>query len=616
MSIAHLQNSNRSLSFGAMAIISALLVVFVLGCQSSNKSSLSESERFNAWTDKQFDAAIDRHPEWQTYLGIKKDYDKLQDRSDEVAKKELAISKAALKEMKSSFDYDKLDDQTKITYDLFKRQLEREVAEFKWRFHNYPVNQLFGRHSGLPSFMINMHKISNENDAKAYISRIKAVDENFTQLIEGLKTREDMGVIPPKFAFPKVAENIQTLLSGEPFTKGNTDSSILADFKRKLSELKEMKAETKQVLTEELITALKADFQPGYQNLLAYWTELEKKADTRDGVWKLPNGADYYNVMLENYTTTDMTAQEIHALGLKEVKRIHQEMSAIQKKLKVAGTLQDFFKHVQKNKKLFYPQTESGKEKFLADTQAIIDDMRTKLPSVFGILPKAGLEVKPVEPFREKSSASAFYTGPAPDGSRPGIYYVNLVDMKEQPKYTMEALAYHEAIPGHHMQIAISMELDGLPKFRRYGIGFAAYSEGWGLYSEYVPKEMGFYRDPYSDFGRLSMELLRAIRLVVDTGIHYKKWTREQAIDYVVSNSPGDKAEAVRSIERYIVIPGQATSYKIGMLKIMELREKAKTAMGDKFNLAQFHDQVLKNGPLPLSILESQIDKWIQTASR
>ncbi|MEO0336856.1 MAG: DUF885 family protein, partial [Pseudomonadota bacterium] len=291
----------------ALLILSVSVLLAMVGCQSSNKSNLSESERFNKWTDEQFDAAIDRHPEWQTYLGIKKDYDKLQDMSDEVAKKELVISKAALKEMKR-FDYDELDDQTKITYDLFKKQLEKEVREFKWRFHNYPVNQLFGRHSGLPGFMINMHKISNESDAKAYISRVKAVDENFAQLVEALKTREKMGVIPPKFAFPKVKENIATLLSGQPFADSDKDSTMLSDFKRKLSALKEMKAERKQILTEELIAALKNDFQPGYENLLSYWTDLEKKADTRDGVWKLPEGKEFYNVMLENYTTTNMTA--------------------------------------------------------------------------------------------------------------------------------------------------------------------------------------------------------------------------------------------------------------------------------------------------------------------
>ena len=609
------QFSYSAISKTLFSIMATVLLTTVAGCQSSKTSKMSESERFNTWTDKKFDEAITRHPEWQTYLGIKKDYDKLQDYSDEAQKAELELSKAALKEM-NDFDYDDLDDQTKITYALFKKQLEKEVREFKWRFHNYPVNQLFGRHSGLPGFLINMHKISNESDARAYISRVKAVDENFDQLITGMKTREKMGVIPPKFAFPKVRENIQTLLKGQPFEKAKTDSTMLADFKRKLSALKEMDASTKQALTDELSAALKTDFEVGYNNLLNYWTELESKADTRDGVWKLPEGKEYYNVMLANYTTTDMTAEQIHALGLAEVKRIHDEMMAIQKKVKVSGSLQDFFKHVQKNQKLFYPQTENGKKDFLADTQEIIDGMRAKLPSVFGILPKAGLEVKPVEAFREKSSASAFYTGPAPDGSRPGIYYVNLVDMKEQPKYTMEALAYHEAIPGHHMQIAISMELSGLPKFRRYGLSFAAYSEGWGLYSEYVPKEMGFYSDPYSDFGRLSMELLRAIRLVVDTGIHSKKWTREQAINYVVANSPGDKAEAVRSIERYIVLPGQATSYKVGMLKILELRKKAKMKLGDKFDLAAFHDQVLKNGPLPLDVLESQIDKGVQTASR
>ena len=309
-------------------------------------------------------------------------------------------------------------------------------------------------------------------------------------------------------------------------------------------------------------------------------------------------------------TTTDMTADEIHNLGLAEMDRIHDEMRAIMAEVGFEGSLQDFFEFTRLDPQFFYPNTPEGKEDYLTEATAMIDTMRESLPSMFSTFPKADLIVKAVEPFREQSAGKAFYQRPAPDGSRPGTYYANLYDTASMPIYQMEALAYHEGIPGHHMQIAIAQELPDIPKFRRYG-GYTAYTEGWGLYSEYFPKEFGFYDDPYSDFGRLAMELWRAARLVVDTGIHDKQWTREQAIDYLMTNTPNPEGDCIKAIERYIVMPGQATAYKIGMLKILELREHARTELGDEFNIAEYHDIVLRQGAVPLATLEALVDAWI-----
>jgi len=310
-----------------------------------------------------------------------------------------------------------------------------------------------------------------------------------------------------------------------------------------------------------------------------------------------------------------MTADEIHQLGLAEVERIHNEMRAIMKKVNFNGTLQEFFAFMRDDPQFYYPNTAEGKAAYLADATKLIDNMRSRLDEVFKVKPKAAMIVKQVEAFREKSAGKAFYEQPAPDGSRPGSYYANLYDMKAMPKYQMEALAYHEGIPGHHMQIAISQELKDIPKFRKFG-GYTAYIEGWGLYSESFPKEMGLYADPYSDFGRLAMELWRACRLVVDTGIHAKKWTREQGIAYYVDNTPNAKSDAKKMVERHIVMPSQATAYKVGMIKLLELRHKAEKQLGDKFDIRDFHTLVLANGALPLDVLEEQVDQWIASVNK
>jgi uncharacterized protein (DUF885 family) len=334
-------------------------------------------------------------------------------------------------------------------------------------------------------------------------------------------------------------------------------------------------------------------------------------ATTDDGVWKHPDGDDFYAYRLRLMTTTDMSPDEIHDLGLAEVERIHNEMRDIMKVVEFDGSLQEFFEFTRTDKQFFKPEGKRGQDAYLREATAMIDTMETRLPEVFHRAPKAPLEVRKVEPFREKAAGKAFYNRPSPDGSRPGIYYANLYRMSMMPTYQMEALAYHEGVPGHHMQLSISQELENIPQFRKYG-RFTAYSEGWGLYSEFLPKEMGFYQDPYSDYGRLAMELWRAARLVVDTGLHDKKWTREKAIAYLMENTPNPELDAVKAIERYIVMPGQATAYKIGMNKIIDLREDAKTRLGEAFDIRDFHDAILATGPVPLTIMEENVDAYVK----
>jgi uncharacterized protein (DUF885 family) len=384
----------------------------------------------------------------------------------------------------------------------------------------------------------------------------------------------------------------------------------LADFKEKLKSLKIRNSE-KADLLKSLEAALLSSVKPGYEALIAKLTELEPLAPVEGAATALPRGKSYYANRLKRMTTTDMSADEIHELGLKETARIHDEMRTIMKKVKFKGDLKEFFQYIKTSPKFVYTSTARGRAQYLSDSNKAIAKIKKALPLMFNTLPKAPLIVKAVEPYREKSAGLAFYEGPSEDGTRPGIYYVNLYDMPAATRYELEALAHHEALPGHHMQISIAKELEGIPNFRKHG-GYTAYSEGWGLYAELLPKDYGFYTDPYSDFGRLAMELWRAARLVVDTAVHTKGWTREQAIKWLDDNTSSPHTENVRAIERYIVMPGQATAYKIGMLKILELREKAKTALGAKFDIRAFHDEVLKDGAVPMSVLEEKINAWIK----
>jgi len=565
----------------------------------------------SAFFEETFQRGVDRSPMFQTYLGIKTDYGKWDDMSERRAVEDLELAKADLARLQR-FDPHSLTPENRLSLQLAIHAKKPAIEGFRWRFHNYPVNQMYGLHSRIPAFLGNQHKIDNVADAEAYISRLQGIAPLFKTLEENLRARQEKGVLPPKFVFPKVILDSQNVITGAPFDKGD-DSVLLRDFTLKLIALKATQGlEDAQFddLREKAAAALRTSVGPAYRSLIALVKTQEQAAGTDDGVWRLPGGSDFYEFALRRTTTTAMTAADVHATGLKEVARIHAEMREIMRATKFKGSLQDFFNFMRKDKRFVLANNEEGKAAYLSQAKSIIATMEARLPEVFATLPKAPLEVRPVESYREKSAGKAFYNGPAPDGTRPGIYYANLYDMTDMPTYQMEALAYHEAVPGHHMQIAIAQELTELPKFRRFG-GYTAYSEGWGLYSEYLPKEMGFYQDPYSDFGRLAMELWRACRLVVDTGLHKKKWTREKAIEYLASNTPNPRGDVVKAIERYIVMPSQATAYKIGMLKILALRRKAKDALGEKFDLRAFHDVVLRSGPVPLQVLESVVDDWL-----
>ncbi|MDN3646852.1 DUF885 domain-containing protein [Pontixanthobacter aestiaquae] len=549
---------------------------------------------------EEYDAAqLELSPLSKSYRGIRDDdYGEWGDFSDAAAVASEELLQATAEKMRAAFDVDQLSDSDALSYRLFDAMAERSAERFKFRNYDYIFDQMRGAQSQLPAFLINIHRVSTVDDAAAYVSRLEKLGPAIDQLIVATRNQADDGVMPPDWVFPYVVSDIENILD-------QSSNPVLEDFDKKIESLS-IEGPAKNALKLDAASAWNSHARPAFARLLDEIKRQQAIAPTDDGVWRFPEGEAYYKALLANYTTTDLTANEVHNIGLREVERIHGEMRAIMAKVGFKGTLQDFFKFTRNDDQFFY----TTREDYLRDAQAKLDAMEAKLPEYFGRLPKAPMVIKPVEAFREKSAGKAFYQSPAPDGSRPGTYYVNLYNLRDMSKNELEALAYHEGFPGHHLQRALQTEMGDLPPFRRFG-GVTAYTEGWGLYTEELPKEMGFYQDPYSDFGRLGMELWRACRLVVDTGLHHKRWSREEAIQYLTDNTPNPDGDIRKAIERYAVYPGQATAYMIGKLKIMELRERAKTGLGDAFDIRGFHDTVLLSGPVPLSILEENVDAWI-----
>ncbi|RMA82444.1 DUF885 domain-containing protein [Umboniibacter marinipuniceus] len=606
-------------------ILSAVIAAALVGCgndatvQQSNHSEAGQAQAtdmintpdaaFLQLVDDQFMAMVALSPEFQTSLGIKDNYGKWDEISEAADARALALTQSSLQQLEA-LDPSLLNEQNQLSLRMAIAQLTQQLERNRWRNHGYPVNQMYGVHSKVPSFLINQHRVTSVSDAEAYIERLNGVPTLFEQLEADMKARQELGVMPPAFVYPMVLQDSRNIIVGAPFDDGEA-SALLADFTGKVDAL-DIDDSQKQTLIANATTALVEHVGPAYEQLIEVLEAQAAVATTDDGAWKLPQGDEYYASQLQMMTTTDLSADEIHNIGLEEVARIHGEMRDIMAQVGFEGDLQEFFEFMRTDPQFYYPTSPEGKQRYLDEATALIDTMRAQLDDYFGIQPKAALEVKAVEAFREQSAGKAFYSRPAPDGSRPGVYYANLYDMNSMPTYQMEALAYHEGVPGHHMQLAIAQELDELPKFRRFG-SYTAYIEGWGLYSELLPKEMGYYQDPYSDFGRLAMELWRACRLVVDTGMHEKRWTREEAIEYLQVNTPNPDGDIVKAIERYIVMPGQATAYKIGMIKIVELREAAKIELGDKFDIRGFHDTVLGSGAVPLDILEENVNAWVES---
>jgi uncharacterized protein (DUF885 family) len=430
------------------------------------------------------------------------------------------------------------------------------------------------------------------------------------QFVEQLRQSEAIGVVPPMMVYPKVLPAANNMLKGAPFEESVEDGVLLADFRSKLESL-ELDSEEQAILLNDAANALSGPFRSGYQALIAELLRLQAIADNNHGVWNLPDGEDFYANRIKNWTTVARPFDEIHELGLAEVERIRGEMQQIMVQVGFEGDLSAFFEFVRNNPENYYENTDAGRLEYIREATALIEGIYDIADDYFNVLPKAPLEVRRVEPWREDGSSTAFYNRPSPDGSRPGIFYVNLQNMNAVQKHIMNSLAYHEGAPGHHFQIAIQQELQGIPKFRMFG-HYSAYSEGWALYTERLAYEAGLYEGmPMRNFGRLAEEMKRAVRLVVDTGMHAKQWSLEQSIDYMTANTPMAPADIERQIKRYFVVPGQALSYKIGMLTILELRQRAEDQLGEDFDIREFHDVVLKNGPVPMQVLEEIVDAYI-----
>ncbi len=581
--------------------------------ESTATDPVAETERLNAWFDARYEEQLQRSPLQLTFLGRKERYDEVDHFGEAATREDVEWMNATVADLEGQFDYDALTPAGQESWDLWVFQAERAEENLAWYGHDYLFGELGGPEDQLPTFLINFHKVDTEADLRAYIARLREGGRAMNEVLEAGKAAAAMGVKPPRFAFEVALKRATNVVTGGPFS-GEEDSPVFADFKRKLGGLLESGAideATRDALQLEAEEAMAESFGPAYTAYIA-WLEAEiPAADVPvTGVSALPDGTAFYNNRLANYTTLSMTADEVHELGLSEVARIRGEMEAIREQVGFEGDLVAFFEFIRTDPRFYYPNTDEGREGYLADTRTYLAEIETKLPEWFGRLPKAGLEVKRVEAFREVDGGAQHYMPGTPDGARKGVYYVHMSDMSAYSKTDMETVAYHEASPGHHMQISIAQELEGIPKFRTQA-RFSVYSEGWALYTEKLSKEMGQFKDPYMDFGRLTAEMWRAIRLVVDTGLHAKGWSQEQAVQFFFDNSAIPEGAVRSEVRRYLTIPGQAVSYKIGMLKIEELRRGAEAALGENFDIRGFHDTVLGGGALPMPMLERRVQRWV-----
>jgi uncharacterized protein (DUF885 family) len=584
---------------------------------SSARETASETARLNDWFNARYEEQLSFSPLTKTQLGRKDDYDKVDDFSEAGALVQLEWLRATARDLERDFDRALLTPEGQTSYDLWLYGLERSEAAWTFRRRGYVFHQMQGLHTGLPQGLINYHRVDAEADMVAYVTRIGEAGRALGQALERAQLAAGEGWHAPRFAYDAVIAQSRAVTTGAPFG-GAGESPLYADLNSKIAALVaggKISAARGNELRAGAQAALRERLKPAYDALIA-WAEADRanSAQIVTGVRDLPDGPAYYADRLAASTTTTMTADEIHELGLAEVERIHTQMETIKEQVGFDGSLQEFFASLRNDPQFLFPNTDEGREAYLQAARDFYAVVRAQLPQYFGLLPKAELVVRRVEAFREQPGQAQHYVQGTVDGSRPGTYYVHLMDMNSMPKIEMESVAYHEGIPGHHMQISIQQELTGVPMFRTQSRN-TAYVEGWGLYAERLAKEMGRFEDPYSDFGRLGAEVWRAIRLVVDTGLHSKGWTEEQAVQYFLANGSTSEGQVRAEIRRYIVMPGQATAYKVGMLKILELRERARTALGPKYDIRAFHDTVLGGGALPLSILERRVDEWIAARS-
>lgn len=577
---------------------------------------ISETERLNSWLDAQYEEQLEFSPQTRSVLGDKTDYDQLNDATLAAQDRVLEWRRQSVATLHNEFDYDALNEDGKLSYDMWEYTLEQAEAAYPYRNYGY----IFGRggpHASLPSFMISFHRIDDESDLQAYLSRLQQIDRVLGDLLERTRQQAADGIRQPRFNYEFALSEIGRVTSGVPF---NTDDSspnspIWVDLQGKVDALvdnSELDSEAAQQYLTQAREILSGEVLAAYDEVRA-WLEqdIANTSEEPQGVWALPDGENYYNQRLARMTTLELTADEIHNIGLSEVERLLAEMEAVKQQTDFEGTLQEFFVYVREDKQFYYANTDEERQEYLDVNNEYLDFIAERLPEYFGRLPKAPLVVRRVESFREQAGAAQHYRQGAPDGSRPGVFYSHMSDMSTLAKWQIEDIAYHEGNPGHHMQISIQQELTDVPRFRTQ-YRTTAYTEGWGLYSEWLAKEMGGFQDPYSDFGRLAGEIWRAVRLVVDTGIHAKRWSEEQAVQYFLDNSPIPEGAVRSEVKRYFSNPGQATAYKIGMLNFQEARANAEAALGDAFDIRAFHDVVLGAGAVPMPMMHARVERWVE----
>jgi len=538
-------------------------------------------------------------------FGIKGHNARLDDESKAAGDRLFAHLKESRETLVSYEDEDLADGDVlskRIALNLMDMLIEMET----YRYHNYPVNQMFGVQNGFPSFMESTHQVHSVRDAEDYVARLSQVGRKFDQVIDGLRRREDAGILPPQFVVTKVLEEMQNFVE-TPAEEGILMVSLID----KMEEADLPEADQREIALQAR-AQIESTVYPAYVNLINYFEVLDDKVSENNGVWALPDGDNFYRLAMRLFTTTDYTPEFLHDFGLAEVDRIQTQILDIMANegWDVSQGFHPAISELAESPQFYYSDSVEGRDQILADYQAILDEISAGLEPYFDVTPDAGMEVQRIPEFKEKTSPGAYYQPPAMDGSRPGVFYANLYDIKATPRYGMRTLAYHEGVPGHHFQLAIQREQEDLPFFRRL-IPAVAYSEGWALYAEKLAFELGFQDDPYDNIGRLQAELFRGVRLVVDTGIHYKRWNREQAIDYMIMNTGMAQSDVVAEIERYFVMPGQALAYKVGMTKLLELRDLARAELGDQFDIRKFHNVILTNGSVPLDILEDIVSQYI-----
>lgn len=570
----------------------------------------AQGRALHRFFEQAFKERLERSPQTLTQFGIKRHAGRLDDLSPGAQEAGHRLIEDQLRRLRG-FDRGQLDAKDLLNYRVFELEAQSRIDQHRYHLHNYLINQKFGLHVDFPAFMVNMHLIDDNDDAENYIARLEAFDAACSQVIDGLEQREAIGVIPPRYLFP------QFLGDCREFVGGSVEQNLLhRDFAAKLERAQEhMDPVRGEALLKETRNAITKAVIPGYRRLIRFLEDQQSRAPTEGGAWSLPDGEAYYRACLAHETSTTMDAEAVNRLGEQEVVRLQNEILALREDLGVKGDLQTLFSMARDDPRFFYPQSQQGRDDYLAEMNRVLAKMHDRLPELFHCLPQDPLIVQPVEPHREKTAGLAFYQGPSADGSRPGIFYLNLHDMQQLPSFVTEALAFHEGLPGHHMQFAIANRLDELPTFRRYA-HHNAFVEGWGLYSEQVTRELDMYSDPWSDFGRLVQQLKRACRLVVDTGLHARRWTRQQAVDYLYQNMPSNHAQVVNEVDRYIIMPAQANAYTIGMLEMLEWRRDAQRIAGTSFDLQAFHDELLRHGPLPLELLREQVTHWARSLSR